>query len=128
MEEEETAGDIRDEVEVIIQDLLTALQDKDTIVRWSAAKYIARIAERLPRDYSDQITDAVLELFSRDTLPSAEGEEVNISGVSEATWQGACLAIAESIRRGTSEADRLPSVMPWIVQVGQLPMSKKTWF
>jgi hypothetical protein len=58
----------------------------------------------------------VLELFSRDILPSVEGK-INLAAVSDAAWQGACLAIAESIRRGTLEAIELPKVMPWIMHV-----------
>ena len=84
-EEEEEEIEFIDEIEEIIDLLLTNLRDKDTIVRWSAAKNIGRIAMRLPPEYSQDIIDSVLLLFD-DTD-------------SDASWHGACLASAELARR-----------------------------
>lgn len=83
-----------EEVEDIIQQLLTALEDKDTIVRWSGAKYLARLAKRLPSEFACQVSDAVLDLFG----PSEPGTDSNSLSVSEHTWHGACLASAELLR------------------------------
>lgn len=66
---------------------------KDTIVRWSASKYLARIAERLPESSSHEIVEALLGTFD-------EADEIHPS---ENAWQGACLALAELARR-----DRIP--------------------
>ena len=82
---EEEEIEFIDEIEEIIDLLLTNLRDKDTIVRWSAAKNIGRIAMRLPPEYSQDIIDSVLLLFD-DTD-------------SDASWHGACLASAELARR-----------------------------
>lgn len=49
-EEAESEVDIPDELEDIVEALLCGLRDRDTVVRWSAAKGIGRITERLPRE------------------------------------------------------------------------------
>lgn len=99
-------ADVPEEAEVLIQELLEALSDpvrvvpshfpnpvlilwqiKESTSRYSASKYLARIAALLPSEYSFQIFEALLETF--DGPP--EGRED--------AWQGGCLAIAEFCRR-----------------------------
>ena len=47
----------------MIEALLTGLADRDTVVRWSAAKGIGRLAGRLPRDLGDDVVASLLEGF-----------------------------------------------------------------
>ncbi|GLD96043.1 hypothetical protein PINS_up004721 [Pythium insidiosum] len=54
---------VLDQLEQIVDALLCGLRDKDTVVRWSAAKGIGRITGRLPFEYADDIVQSVLELF-----------------------------------------------------------------
>ena len=42
--------DVPSELEDIVEALLCGLRDKDTVVRWSAAKGVGRITERLPQE------------------------------------------------------------------------------
>lgn len=77
--------------------LLNLLKDKDTVVRWSAAKGIGRVTNRLPHDYGDEVVESVLQSFS----------EREPSG----TWHGGCLALAELARRGLLLPARLPSTI-----------------
>lgn len=42
--------DVPEELEDIVEALLCGLRDRDTVVRWSAAKGIGRITERLPQE------------------------------------------------------------------------------
>lgn len=42
-----------DQLEHIIQHLLDALKDEDSVVRWTAAKGIGRITGRLTKEYAD---------------------------------------------------------------------------
>lgn len=51
--ETETEVDIPDELEDIVEALLCGLRDRDTVVRWSAAKGIGRITERLPQELGE---------------------------------------------------------------------------
>ena len=74
------------EVDRIADALLRGLDDKDTVVRWSAAKGIGRITGRLPGHLADEIVLETLQLMS------------NLH--SDSAWHGACLALAELARRG----------------------------
>ena len=89
-----------DELENIVDHLLGALQDKDTVVRWNASKGLGRITMRLSKSLADDIVGAVLELFEDKDADSA--------------WHGGCLALAELTRRGLLLPERLVEVVPVI--------------
>ncbi|KAJ3414764.1 hypothetical protein HDV05_006103 [Chytridiales sp. JEL 0842] len=113
-EDDEEDYDIPEEIEEIVELLLTGLRDKDTIVRWSAAKGIGRLSSRLPQEFATEVVASVISLFPEDTFPRDDGAGYDISAVSDYTWHGACLAIAELARRGLLMPDRLKEVVPWI--------------
>ncbi|KAM9750004.1 tubulin-specific chaperone D isoform 2-T2 [Dama dama] len=94
--------DIPEEVESVIEQLLVGLKDKDTIVRWSAAKGIGRMAGRLPKELADDVTGSVLDCFSFQETDSA--------------WHGGCLALAELGRRGLLLPSRLSDVVTVILR------------
>lgn len=94
--------DIPEEIEQVIEQLLVGLKDKDTIVRWSAAKGIGRLTGRLPRDLADEVVGSVLDCFSFQETNNA--------------WHGGCLALAELGRRGLLLPSRLPDVVPVILK------------
>ena len=97
---DEEDEDVPDEMEDVVDKLLASLQDKDTVVRWSAAKGIGRITMRLTQDLAGDVVDAVIEAF-------ADAE-------ADSSWHGGCLALAELSRRGLLLPDRLAVVMPLI--------------
>jgi hypothetical protein len=99
-EEQDDDIDIPDMIEEVIEKLLNALREKDTIVRWSAAKGIGRVTGRLPMEMGDQVVDSLLELFSQ--------------GEGDSAWHGGCLALAELSRRGLLLPARLPTIIPVI--------------
>jgi hypothetical protein len=72
--------DVPEDIEGVIELMLTALRDKDTVVRWSAAKGIGRVTGRLPLELADEVVGSVLEMCS-------ESE-------TDGGWHGACLALA----------------------------------
>ena len=94
--------DVPDGVEEVIESLLVALRDKDTVVRWSAAKGLGRITARLPAEFGDEVVGSILECF-------APGENEN-------TRHGACLALAELARRGLLLPERLPDAVPHVAE------------
>lgn len=93
---------VPDQVEDAMGQLLRSLTDSATIVRWSAAKGIGRLTERLPSACADDVLDAILVSFADVDKDQA--------------WHGACLALAELARRGLLLPRRLPEVVPLIVQ------------
>ena len=97
MEEDE---EVPEQLEDIIEHLLQSIQDKDTVVRWNAAKGIGRTTMRLSKAFADDVVGAVLELFEDPDADSA--------------WHGGCLALAELTRRGLLLPERLEEVMPVI--------------
>ncbi|KAJ3775517.1 TBCD protein [Lentinula raphanica] len=109
---EEEDIDVPEEVETVLEQLFAALQDKDTLVRWSAAKGVARIGERLPADLADQVLATVLGHFAIHSVTAASLYDV--PAVAEATWHGACLACAEMSRRGTVPPERLFELVGWL--------------
>ncbi|KAF9924456.1 hypothetical protein FBU30_005578 [Linnemannia zychae] len=113
-DEDDEDFDVPDAVENVIERLMNGLRDRDTIVRWSAAKGIGRMSNRLPKDMADDVVGGIFELFSEDVFELPNGEP-DISSVSEHTWHGACLAIAELSRRGLLLPHRLTEVIPWII-------------
>ncbi|MED6133423.1 hypothetical protein PIB30_028079 [Stylosanthes scabra] len=94
--------EVPENVEEIIEMLLSGLRDMDTIVRWSAAKGIGRITSRLTSSLSEEVLSSVLELFS--------------PGEGDGSWHGGCLALAELARRGLLLPTSLPKVVPVVVK------------
>ncbi|XP_062389202.1 tubulin-specific chaperone D [Sardina pilchardus] len=94
--------DIPEEVENVIEQLLVGLKDKETIVRWSAAKGIGKVTGRLPKELADEVVGSVLDCFSFQETDNA--------------WHGGCLALAELGRRGLLVPSRLPNVVPLVLK------------
>jgi len=92
--------DLLSPLEDILDQLLKGLRDSATIVRWSAAKGIGRVTERLPLLCAESILDAVLECCSDSNKNQ------------DSAWHGACLALAELARRGLLLPERLNTVVP----------------
>ncbi|KAF8985418.1 hypothetical protein BGZ46_004276, partial [Entomortierella lignicola] len=112
--EEDENFEVPDAIENVIERLMNGLRDRDTIVRWSAAKGMGRISSRLPKDMADDVVGSIFELFSEDVFELPSGEP-DISSVSEHTWHGAALAVAELSRRGLLLPHRLTELIPWII-------------
>ncbi|KAF8938927.1 tubulin folding cofactor D C terminal-domain-containing protein [Dissophora ornata] len=112
--EDDENFDVPEAIESVIERLMNGLRDRDTIVRWSAAKGMGRISNRLPKDMADDVVGSIFELFSEDVFELPNGEP-DVSSVSEHTWHGASLAVAELSRRGLLLPHRLTELIPWII-------------
>lgn len=86
---------------------------QDTVVRYSAAKGLSRLCSRLPGHFIDQIADAVTSLFAIN-VADIMGAANDLNAVSEHTWQGACLALAEMGRRGLLRGEELGEKLEWV--------------
>lgn len=96
-------------------DFCLAHQKQDTTVRWSAAKAVARIAERLPEDFADQVLETIMSLFAIHSIAAAT--LYDIPAIAEGTWHGACLACAEMARRNLVSTANLPQLIDWLSKV-----------
>lgn len=79
-------------------------------MRWSAAKYLARIAERLPRALSQQIVESIFEIFD-DAAPFTEETTL------EYAWQGGCYTLAEFARRGLISEELIGMTLDRVIRV-----------
>lgn len=111
-DDQDVDSDILEELEQIVEVLLCGLRDKDTIVRWSAAKGIGRITGRLPYAFADDIVQSVLELFV-----ATEGD---------GAWHGASLALAELARRGVLLPQRLADAVQCVTSALQYDIRRTT--
>jgi hypothetical protein len=93
---------VPDQVEEAMGQVIGGLTDSSTVVRWSAAKGVGRISERLPELCAEDVIDALLELLE-------DLEKDN-------DWHGACLAFAELARRGLLLPHHFPQVIPKIAE------------
>ncbi|CAD6197740.1 unnamed protein product [Caenorhabditis auriculariae] len=100
--DDENDEDPHELVEWSLSQVLAALSDPDTAVRWSAAKGVGRISARLPKDFAMQVVESILN----------SNFDVH-SGY--ASWHGGCMALAELARRGFLLPELLPTAFP-IVQ------------
>lgn len=91
-----------DELEDIIGLVISFLSDKDTVVRWSAAKGVGRITMRLTKALAADVLQAILALFEDSSA--------------DMNWHGGCLAIAELSRRGLLLPEQLGPVVEVINQ------------
>ncbi|KAL7418710.1 hypothetical protein Q5752_006393 [Cryptotrichosporon argae] len=127
--------DLPEGLEEHLDDLMNGLGDKDTIVRYSSAKYLARISALLPPGLSSQIALATIALFSgtedEPVIMTSFGTVLDPGGSSaagtmgfaggdvtrgEARWHGVCLAIAEMARRGLLDAEAVGEAVGWVLK------------
>lgn len=100
-------------LEIIIDHLLMNLMDKEYIVRWSCAKGLGRLCERLTKSMVEDIYMNLFKLF--------EDEE------NEFSWQGACLCIAELCKRGMILPDKLEKLIPFLEKALIFEVNKGTF-
>jgi hypothetical protein len=87
-------------LEILIEKLLSNLMDREYIVRWSAAKGIGRLCERLTKSMVDDIFQNLHKMFEDDE--------------NEYSWQGGCLCIAELCKRGMILPEKIIDVIPYL--------------
>lgn len=84
--------------ETLVHLLLNSLNHQSSVVRFSVAKYLASICSRLPYQFSADILGHVVEHLASPTMD-------------DLAWHGACLALAEFVRRGYVRIDFMVRVV-----------------
>ncbi|XP_061386956.1 tubulin-specific chaperone D [Musca vetustissima] len=104
MEEESSEDEIAvpDSIEEVIEELLQALRSGGNDIRWSAAKGIGRVTNRLSKELADEVIGSVIDI-----LNPLEPHEA---------WHGGCLALAELAKRGLLLPYRLKELVPLLLQ------------
>jgi len=105
-EEAEDTSNVPPLVESIIDLLMAGLSDKELYVRWSSAKGLGRITNRLRKSYAVQLVSLLCDRISTVALLACDHYAL----------QGGCLALAELARRGLLLPERLDSVMPIVLK------------
>ena len=100
-------------LESIIDFLINNLSDKEYIVRWSAAKGLGRLCERLTKSMVEEIFGNLFEL-----LKDLENEYA---------WNGTCLCIAELCKRGMILPERLAQLIPYLEKAVLFEIDKGTF-
>ena len=114
-------------------------------MRYSAAKYLARITTILPETYQEQVIGATLALFegtddepviesSFETIVdpggSGSGGTMGFGGAEslrgDARWHGVCLALAELARRGLMKEEVLRETVTWVLKVRELCLADES--
>ncbi|GFZ52002.1 hypothetical protein JCM24511_09773 [Saitozyma sp. JCM 24511] len=130
-----SGADMPEGLEDALDDFMSGLSDKDTIVRYSSAKYLARITGLLPAELSEQIVLATVGLFSgtedEPVIETSFGTVVDPGGSpvggmmgfggaetvrGEARWHGVCLAVAEMARRGLLKHEAIGEAVKWVLK------------
>jgi hypothetical protein len=85
-----------DILEELIGFIFDSLKDKDTVIRWTAAKSIGRITQRLDLDLANDIVNEIVDTF----LHAGENE-----------WHGGLMALGELSRRGLLLPENLSRII-----------------
>lgn len=93
---------VPDAIEEVIEELLQGLRSGGNDIRWSAAKGIGRVTNRLSKELGDEVIGSVIDI-----LNPLEPHEA---------WHGACLALAELAKRGLLLPYRLKELVPLLLQ------------
>lgn len=87
-------------VEDVMIQLLSSLEDDNTVVRYSASKNVARLVEKLlDPELQEQVISSVLDNFDQNYITEKGGSGRDMQVVNANVWHGSLLCIAELLRR-----------------------------
>lgn len=90
------------QIEDVIEELLQGLRSSGSDIRWSAAKGIGRVTNRLSKEFADDVVESVMGMLNH-----LEPHEA---------WHGACLALAELAKHGLLLLHRLQNLIPLLLE------------
>ncbi|EEB08902.2 tubulin specific chaperone cofactor D [Schizosaccharomyces japonicus yFS275] len=109
---EDNNVEVHEDVEYSVDILLDSITHKDTVVRWSAAKGLARIVERLPWFFAEQVMDAVFDILMENAFRDPVTNEWNLTVTNPNSWHGAVLCFSELASHGLLKKRTLDKLVP----------------
>lgn len=102
-----------DVLEDVIDHLLQSLGDRDTPVRYAAAKAISLIISELEPEMGFEVIQAVLDTFKEDIPRNAAG--IDYQTVNALKWHGLTLALSHALFKRSASPTQLPDILNALV-------------
>ena len=116
----ETTGILED----VIDHLLRSLGDRDTPVRYAAAKALSRIILELEPAMGHEVVQAILDTFKED-MPR-HSEVLDFSTANALKWHGLTLALAHTLFKRSASPEQLPDIVNALVSALQFEQRTAT--
>jgi hypothetical protein len=100
-------------LEEVIDHLLQSLGDRDTPVRYAAAKAISLIISELEPEMGHEVIQAVLDTFKEDMPRSTKGIDYQI--VNALKWHGLTLTLSHALFKRSASPSQLPDILNALV-------------
>ncbi|CAK4030394.1 Tubulin-specific chaperone D [Lecanosticta acicola] len=113
-----------DVLESVIDYLLRSLADKDTPVRYAAAKAISSIVLELESEMSHQVIQAILDTFKEDIPRFAT--TVDLATANPLKWHGLTLALAHCLFKRSASVYQLPDILDALISALQFQQRTAT--
>lgn len=105
----ETTGVLED----VIDHLLQSLGDRDTPVRYAAAKAISLIISELEPEMGHEVIQAVLDTFKED-IPR-NSSSIDYQTVNSLKWHGLTLTLSHALFKRSASPSQLPDILEALV-------------
>ncbi|KAK4574838.1 hypothetical protein LTR86_001680 [Recurvomyces mirabilis] len=109
-------------LEDVIDYLLRSLGDRDTPVRYAAAKAMSLIIQELDSGMGHEVIQAILDMFKQD-LPR-QTNKLDFRAADPLKWHGLTLALAHTLFKRTASPEQLPDIV--IALVAALQFEQRT--
>ena len=100
-------------LEEVIDHLLQSLGDRDTPVRYAAAKAISLIITELEPDMGHEVIQAVLDTFKEDIPRSTKG--IDYQTANALKWHGLTLTLSHALFKRSASPSQLPDILNALV-------------
>ena len=111
-------------VEDVLDYLLRSLGDRDTPVRYSAAKALSRIVLELDPAMGHEVIQAILDTF-KDDMPR-HGHELDFRTANALKWHGLTLALAHNLFKRSASPEQLPDILSALISALQFEQRTAT--
>ncbi|KAF2771416.1 hypothetical protein EJ03DRAFT_308734 [Teratosphaeria nubilosa] len=111
-------------LEDVIDYLLRSLADRDTPVRYAAAKGISLIVQDLNSEMGHEVIKAVLDTFKED-MPRS-GKALDFRTANALKWHGLTLALSHALFKRTASPEQIPDIVRALVSALQFEQRTAT--